>query len=504
MYGQRIDNRRRRMLNSFTPGSGRDGRDAKLRVMAVFAVLFGLAGFWAIRASLADELPPATAGIVVQYKPGVDTDSLAKTYEDHAAVEESEITKLRADVVKVPPPLEDDLIKKLEQDPRVETVERDQVATIDATPNDQYYSKQWAWPKMSVDKLWDTSTGSESIIIAEIDSGVAAGHEDLKGRFITGYDFVNNDNDPTDDNGHGTAVAGILGATTNNGIGVAGACWKCKIMPLKGIGSDGTGVTSTLSKAITYAVDHGASLISMSISSEGESSVLKSAVDYAASKGVQMITSAGNTGVSTPRYPASYSSVISVANTDQNDVLSKSSTYGQTVAVAAPGQEFATTDWKTPNGYTYWSGTSFSTPATAGTYAVLKSAFPKATVAELREAITKNVDTCCDGKIAGGRVNATKALAYLQSKYPTGTTPTPTPPTPTPPTPTPPTPPPSTPPPSPGSGGKGDVNKDGKVNLTDLSVLLSNWGKAYTAADFNGNGKVDLPDLSVLLSNWGS
>lgn len=484
-------------MNGFRPGNG---RDAKLRVMAVFAVLFGLAGFWAIRASLADDLPPATAGIVVQYKPGVDTDSLAKTYEDHSAIEDSEITKLRADVVKVPPPLEDELINKLKQDPRVESVQPDFVATLDMTPNDQYYSKQWAWPKMSVDKLWDTSTGSESVIIAEIDSGVNANHEDLKGRFITGYDFTNDDNDPTDDNGHGTAVAGILGAISNNGLGVAGACWKCKIMPLKAIGSNGSGPTSELAKAITYAVDHGASLISMSISSDGDSSVLKSAVDYATSKGVQMITSAGNTGISSPRYPASYDSVISVANTDQNDVLAKSSTYGQTVDVAAPGQEFPTTDWKTTNGYSAWSGTSFSTPATAGTYAVLKSMFPKATMAEMREAITKNVDTCCDGKIAGGRVNAVKAAAFLQSKYPTGTTP----PTPTPPTPTPPTPPPSTPPPSPGSGGKGDVNKDGKVNLTDLSVLLSNWGKAYSAADFNSNGKVDLPDLSVLLSNWGS
>jgi len=151
----------------------------------------------------------------------------------------------------------EEVIEKLEADPKVEYAEPDYLRSASVTPNDYYWSLQWGLSKISAPAGWDQHTGSPSIIVAVVDTGVDTAHPDLSGKIVAGYDYVNNDNDPMDDHGHGTHVAGISAASTNNGIGVAGVGWNVKIMPMKVLSGSGNGYDSWVASGIRGAVDIG-------------------------------------------------------------------------------------------------------------------------------------------------------------------------------------------------------------------------------------------------------
>jgi subtilisin family serine protease/6-phosphogluconolactonase (cycloisomerase 2 family) len=313
---------------------------------------------------------------------------------------------------------------------------------------------------IDADEAWDYTTGSDSVVIAVIDSGVNMAHEDLAANIWTnprpltipangivndlhGWDFVNHDNDPTDDHGHGTHVAGIIGARGNNGIGVVGVNWNVKILPLKFLDENNVGSVSDAVAAINYvvmlrtrAVDPvNVRVINASWGGVGvDDPMLRNAIQLAGTYDILFVTAAGNGDVfgrgqnidDLPFFPAEFGleNMIVVAATDRNDNLATFSNYGVgTVHIAAPGLSILSTDIfvdlnQPPqnNRYEIRSGTSMATPFVAGTAALAWASAPTATMREVRDAILAGADTLpsLSGKVAASkRLNAAGALKSL-------------------------------------------------------------------------------------------
>ncbi|MBJ7259877.1 MAG: S8 family serine peptidase [Chthoniobacterales bacterium] len=317
-------------------------------------------------------------------------------------------------ILQVPAQAEARVIAALSNNPNFEFAEPDYTAQIILTPNDPYYaSYQWHLPKVGAPAAWDTTTGSAAVTIAVVDSGVEATHPDLAGRVLVGYDFVNGDANPADDNGHGTAVAGVAAAGGNDGIGVAGAAWNVSILPVKVMNSAGSGSYSSIANGITYAADRGAKIINLSLSGTSSSSTLQNAVSYAWNKGVLLVAAAGNNGSSSAVYPAAYPNMVAVSATTSSDTLASFSSYGSFVDLSAPGQDI-TTSWLN-SGYVTISGTSFSSPLTAGVAALALSRNPGLSNAQLSSLLTANTDDLgapgYDIYFGAGRLNAAKVVA---------------------------------------------------------------------------------------------
>lgn len=303
------------------------------------------------------------------------------------------------------------------------------------TPNDTYYSSQWHLPKIQADLAWEISTGEASaIIVADIDTGVKYTHEDLTGKVITGWDFVNNDNNPMDDNGHGTHIAGIIGAMTDNATGIAGINWNAQILAIKVLDSRGYGSSVDTKSGMTYAADYpGCKVLSMSFGQYSEDYYIKSGVEYAYAKGCVLAAAAGNEDTSDPIYPGSYPEVIAVAATDQNDHRSvwnttDASNYGTWVDVASPGTSIYSTWISGTPPYKNSNGTSMATPLVAGLASLLLSINPNLTpdqVKSILENTADNIDSLNPGYVGllgKGRINAYAALqTYLKTSltYPT-------------------------------------------------------------------------------------
>jgi thermitase len=249
----------------------------------------------------------------------------------------------------------------------VETAEPDRVMYTTVNPNDPQFSNQWGPKKIRCPEAWDKYKGNGSYFTAVLDTGVRKSHADLNDHIVPGYDFWENDNDPQDSYGHGTHVAGIAAAETNNSTGVAGVGWDCKFMPLR-VGPGPSLDTGAIVSAIYYAADNGAYSINMSFGCSG-SSAMKTALDYAYGKGVVNVASAGNNGDTSTCYPAAYASVIAVAASNSSDGRASFSNYGDWVEVAAPGVGILST-WN-DGGYAYLDGTSMASPHVAGMAAYL-------------------------------------------------------------------------------------------------------------------------------------
>jgi hypothetical protein len=190
------------------------------------------------------------------------------------------IGALRADVLQLDGS-PDAALALLRSDPRVRYAELDGVVRASRVPNDEYLPTQWSVTKTHAEQAWDVSTGSSQVVVGILDTGADPSQPDLRGKLVAGYDYVNNDQDPSDDNGHGTAVAGVVAASSDNGIGVAGYCWACRLMPVKVLGADGTGFASGLAQGIVWATDHGARVINASLGSPVNDLTLAAAAQYA-------------------------------------------------------------------------------------------------------------------------------------------------------------------------------------------------------------------------------
>ena len=301
----------------------------------------------------------------------------------------------------------------LRADPAVAYVEPDGIArTAAVTPNDPAFPAQWGIKKTGVSTAWETTTGSGSIIVAVVDTGVTV-LPDLAGRVLPGRDFVNDDSNAADDQGHGTMTAGVIAARGNNGTAVAGICWTCQILPVKVLGADGSGSYSDIARGIRWSADQGADIINLSLGGDSDSRVLRDAVTYATGKGALVIAAAGNDGSAKPHFPAAIPAVLAVGASTTSDSRYSWSNYGSTwVDIAAPGCNPA----QARNGIVdQFCGTSSATPFVAGVAALLAATSPTPTAATMRMALTTSAD-----KIAGswvpksaGRVNAAAALATL-------------------------------------------------------------------------------------------
>jgi len=294
--------------------------------------------------------------------------------------------------------------------PEVEFAEANGIEQeFEVVPNDPKYSSQWAPQKIRADEAWVIARGS--VTVAVVDTGVDYNHEDLSGRVIKGKDFGDNDNDPMDGGtykSHGTHVAGIIAAKSNNGKGIAGISWGSKILAVK-IYKDSGGGTShaTLAKGIKYAVDKGAKIINYS-NGGSHSTTKHNAVKYAKNKGALFVAAAGNSGSSTKEYPGGYTEAFTVGSTTSTDGRSSFSNYGGWVNIAAPGSGILST--VPDNKYANKSGTSMATPHVAGAAAVVWSRHPSWSASKVRQRLEKTAKPLPGLQLGHGRIDLFEAV----------------------------------------------------------------------------------------------
>lgn len=313
-----------------------------------------------------------TNQVLVKFKP-IATEEIFKIHQQNKAKVIKEIKVLRIYQVEISTETTlEETIKKYKENPNVIYAEPNFVGKTFATiPNDLHFNKQWAVKKTELDKAWDLGKGGPEIVVAVLDTGVDLGHPDLKENLIPGYDFINDDPEPMDDNGHGTLVAGVIAAKGENGEGIAGVSWYSKIMPIKITNKEGIGDYFTLAQGIIYAVDNGVKIINLSIGGYAYSELLKEAVDYALNKGSILVAGVGDENTNTPVYPAYYEGVIGVAATDPEDKIFFQSNYGEFIDLYAPGVEIYSTAL---NGeYAYRSGSSMASAYVSGVIALILS-----------------------------------------------------------------------------------------------------------------------------------
>lgn len=338
--------------------------------------------------------------------------------------------------VAVPAGQEMETAGRLQADPAVEWAEPDYLRRAQTVPNDQLYGQyQWNLKKIGMEQAWDVTTGSPDLTVAVLDTGVDSTHPDLAGKLVPGYDFLNDKSDPADDGGHGTHNAGVIGAASNNGMGIAGVAWQARIMPIKVLNSGGVGPDSVIAKGITYAVDHGARVINLSFGSPTASRVLASAVKYAFDKGALLVAAAGNTAKldNAVIYPAAYDQVLAVGATDESDKVGDFSQHHPYVGVSAPGVHIVSTFWRGGGygNYVSASGTSSAAPHVSGLAALILSANPNLSNIQVKQLIQNTADDLGapgrDEYYGAGRINAERALRAVKPAGPPQTAPAPSP-----------------------------------------------------------------------------
>jgi len=384
--------------------------------------------------------------VVLKLKPGRSLGSLGPYAAGRVDAEATAaLAPLGVTLLKVPEGSVPRVVARLRQSPAVEFAEPNYlVHTAVITPSDPGWASQYGPARLPAPQAWDIITGSITVTSAVIDTGVDLNHPDLASKIWTnpgetgggkeensvdddgdgyvddwrGWDFVNGDNNPQDDYGHGTHVSGIAAAASDNGIGIAGIAWGARIMPLKILGSNGEGSDSDVASAMIWAADHGATIINLSLGGDTPALVMEAAVDYAHGHGVTVVAAAGNSGGPDVFYPAAYANAIAVAATDTDDNRAGFSSYGPEVDLAAPGVGIYSTYWTFGSGSTYatLSGTSMSTPHVAGAAALLASLPQFNSPDKIRQALEKTAldrgTVCKDDYYGAGLVQVFDALRY--------------------------------------------------------------------------------------------
>ena len=384
----------------------------------VIIVLFAMLLFPSTASAALPEVGSAGAEeILIKFRPDVNPSEMAQIHRQQGGRVRETIPSIGVQVVTIPSGQASEKIKGYSASSKVLYAEANYLATAIYTPDDAYFDKQWGLNKVQAPQAWDVTKGSSGINIAILDTGVDLDHPDLADKIVYNINFTTS---ATSDDlyGHGTHVAGIAAADTNNSVGVAGLGYSASIVNVKVLGDDGKGYYSWIAKGIIWAADYGASVINLSLGGSSASLTLEDAINYAWNKGTVVVAAAGNNGNSTPFYPAYYSNSIAVAATGASDNLASWSNRGEWVDVAAPGVSIYST--LKDSGYGYKSGTSMATPHTAGLAALVFTVVTDSNGNgllndEVRSRIEGNCDDIGLSGIGWGRINAFKAVSGLPS-----------------------------------------------------------------------------------------
>jgi subtilisin family serine protease len=423
-----------------------EGKSLRALCLALAIAVFASQGLVAAAATQ----PTEDVHLLVHFARGASSDDRAAAVAAIGGSIEGEIpalgvTRVVAAIERGGDPAH--LIAALESRSDVALVERDARVHLDFSPNDPMWNTdpfvglgQWGAKKIQLDRALDLVGSAAPVTVAVIDTGVDATHPDLLGRVLQGTTLLasqtggcNADAIGTDDNSHGTHVAGIVAANANNAIGIAGIASNAKILPIKALDCTGSGSVADIAQGIVYAVDHGARVINISLGSSTDSATMQSAVSYATSRSVIVIAAAGNCGslsmrcfntLNLPEYPAATPGVIGVGATSIDDQIASFSTQGPQVAVSAPGVRIVSTvphyatyqsDHGGPMNYAAFSGTSQATPFVSGLAALLLGIDPTLTTAQLASRIATTADDLgvpgIDIGYGAGRINAFRAVS---------------------------------------------------------------------------------------------
>jgi subtilisin family serine protease len=308
------------------------------------------------------------------------------------------------------------IISDLESFAEVLTAEPNVITKGQAvTPSDSQFSSQGALTKIRADEAWTIARGA--VTIAIVDSGADLDHPDLSSNIVKGKDFVDDDNNPEDENGHGTHVAGIAAAATNNSEGIAGVSWGSKILVVRVFDSTGNGTVARDSNGIKHAADKGARIINYSGGATTGKAVFCAAVSYAIGKGSMVVAAAGNNGNSTEFYPAACAGAIAVGNTTLSDSRASTSNFGSWVDLAAPGTNILSTvpvggtcTHCNSTGYAQLSGTSMAAPMVSGSAAVVLSRQPVLTNAQVETRLERTAVKLPSANLGAGRIDLFEAV----------------------------------------------------------------------------------------------
>jgi thermitase len=359
--------------------------------------------------------------ILVQPKNTIAEDQLQNVFASVDAKQEDIIQQINVRILSVPETVRDRILDALSHRPDIEFAEPDSLIAPDLVPNDFNYISEWHLPKIQAPQAWDLTTGSSSVIIAILDTGVDGTHPDLASKLVPGWNFYDNTSDTSDVVGHGTAVAGSAAALSNNSIGVASIAWGCKIMPIRVSDSLGYGSILAMAQGLIWAADHGARVANISYKVT-TSSTVTSAAQYFQSKSGVVTISAGNDGTfdSSPDNPY----VLTVSATDSTDLLASFSCTGANIDLAAPGVGVSTII--AGGAYGAGTGTSFSAPVVAGVAALVISMNPGLTGVQVQDILKQTADDLgsagWDANYGYGRVNAYKAVFLATGTPPADST----------------------------------------------------------------------------------
>ncbi len=357
-------------------------------------------------------------------------------------IQDEIIVKFKGDkeprVLKVPEGKVGERVKEYKKKADVIYAEPNYIAYALIVPNDPYYKYQWHLDNpvnggIQTEEAWNISTGS-GVKVAVIDTGIRKGTDLANTCFVAGYDYVNKDTDPTDDNGHGTHVAGTIAQSTNNALGVAGVAFNSCLMPVKVLGATGAGTYANVALGIRYAADNGAKVINLSLGGSSDSTTLKDAVAYAYNKGVTVIAAAGNENSTSILYPAAYDDyVVAVGAIQYDETRAPYSNYGPSLDIVAPGgntavdqngdgygdgvlqQTFTISSGRITWGYYFFQGTSMATPHVSGVAALVIAngvTGPDNVRAALQTTAEEKGSPGWDATYGWGLVDAYKALQW--------------------------------------------------------------------------------------------
>lgn len=390
-----------------------------------FIILFILVNSIAL-ANFSIPIGPSFASdrVIVKFKPNTGPISKTKLISSYGLKRKQLISELGLEILTITQEQNPySLAQKISKEPTVLYAQPDYTLTTDQTaitPNDPWYPTiyQWELRQINCQYAWAITTGISAIVVGVIDTGIYTANPDLTNQVITGWNATDNSTNTSDTNGHGTNVAGVIAAQSNNGIGVASVAWNCKLIPLKVDNSSGIIYESAVNSALTFAANHGIRIANMSLGGVVDSAFLD-AVSYYHSKGGVLVQGSGNTGSNTglPANP----NIIGVSATDSNNTITSYSCYGNNIDICAPGD--ASTTWNTPSTwFAHASGTSIATPYISGVAALVLSVNPSLTADQITNILTSTATDLgtigWDQYYGYGLVNAYAAVVAAQSVQP--------------------------------------------------------------------------------------